>query len=45
MEHYGKADNATVETIQAANPQIRDIYQTLQKGQSMTLPANLDPIH
>ena len=45
MEHYGKADRATVETIQAANPQIHDIYQTLRQGQSMTLPAELDPMH
>ena len=45
MEHYGKADRATVQTIQAANPQIHDIYQTLRQGQSMTLPAELDSIH
>jgi general secretion pathway protein A len=45
MEHYGKADRATVQTIRAANPQIRDIYQTLRQGQSMTLPAELEPAH
>jgi phage tail protein X len=45
MEHYGKADRVTVQTIQAANPQIHDIYQTLRQGQSMTLPAELDPMH
>jgi general secretion pathway protein A len=45
MEHYGKADRATVQTIQAANPQIHDIYQTLRQGQSMTLPAQLEPPH
>lgn len=45
MEHYGKADRATVQTIQAANPQIHDIYQTLRQGQSMTLPSELDPMH
>ena len=45
MEHYGKADRATVQTIQAANPQIHDIYQTLRQGQSMTLPVELDPMH
>jgi general secretion pathway protein A len=42
MEHYGKADIGTVDKIRAANPQIKDIYQTLREGQSMTLPATLE---
>lgn len=45
MEHCGKADHATIEAIHVANPQIGDIYQTLQKGQPMAVPAISGSVH
>jgi general secretion pathway protein A len=40
MEKYGNADWATVRKIRAANPQLRDPYQVLQRGQMIRLPAD-----
>jgi phage tail protein X len=45
MEHCGKADHATIEAIRVANPQVGDIYQTLQKGQPMVVPAASGRVH
>jgi general secretion pathway protein A len=38
LDELGKADWATVARIRAANPQIRDPYQVLDKGQWVKLP-------
>ena len=38
LDEFGKADWATVARIRAANPQIRDPYQVLDKGQWVKLP-------
>jgi general secretion pathway protein A len=40
MEKYGNADWATVRKIRAVNPQLRDPYQVLQRGQMIRLPAD-----
>jgi general secretion pathway protein A len=45
MEHCGKADHATIEAIRVANPQIGDIYETLQKGQAIAVPAIAGNVH
>jgi general secretion pathway protein A len=41
MEELGRGDWATVGKIRAANPQIRDPYQILEKGQWIKLPEEL----
>src|SRR5438128_1966434 len=40
MEKYGNADWATVRKIRAVNPQLRDPYQVLKRGQMIRLPAD-----
>lgn len=40
MEKYGNADWAIVRRIRAVNPQLRDPYQVLQRGQMIRLPAD-----
>jgi len=40
MEEYGNADWATVRKIRDVNPQLRDPYQVLQRGQLIRLPAD-----
>jgi general secretion pathway protein A len=45
LEHCGKADHTTIEAIRVANPQIGDIYQTLQKGQPMAVPPISGSLH
>jgi general secretion pathway protein A len=41
MEQMGKGDWSTVRRIRAVNPQIRDPYQILQRGQWITLPEEI----
>ncbi len=41
MEELGRGDWATVGKIRAANPQIRDPYQILERGQWIKLPEEL----
>jgi type II secretory pathway predicted ATPase ExeA/phage tail protein X len=41
MEELGKGDWATVRKIRAANPQIRDPFQILAKGQWIKLPEEI----
>ncbi len=41
MEELGKGDWATVRRIRAANPQIRDPFQILAKGQWIKLPEEI----
>jgi general secretion pathway protein A len=41
MEELGRGDWATVGKIRAANPQIRDPYQILERGQWVRLPEEL----
>jgi general secretion pathway protein A len=41
MEELGKGDWATVRRIRAANPQLRDPFQILAKGQWMKLPEEI----
>jgi phage tail protein X len=41
MEELGKGDWATVRRIRAANPQIRDPFQILGKGQWIKLPEEI----
>jgi general secretion pathway protein A len=40
MEKYGNADWATIRKIRAVNPQLRDPYQVLKRGQMIRLPAD-----
>jgi len=41
MEELGRGDWATVRKIRAANPQIRDPFQILEKGQWIKLPEEI----
>ena len=41
LEELGKGDWETVRRIRAANPQIRDPYQILEKGQWVKLPEEI----
>jgi general secretion pathway protein A len=41
LEELGKGDWETVHRIRAANPQIRDPYQILEKGQWVKLPEEI----
>jgi len=41
LEELGRGDWATVGRIRAANPQIRDPYQVLEKGQWVKLPEEI----
>ena len=41
MEELGKGDWATVRKIRAANPQIRDPFQILVRGQWIKLPEEI----
>jgi general secretion pathway protein A len=41
MEQTGKGDWETVRRIRAANPQIRDPYQILERGQWMKIPDEI----
>jgi phage tail protein X len=41
MEELGKGDWATVRKIRAANPQIRDPFQILARGQWIKLPEEI----
>ena len=41
MEELGKGDWTTVRRIRAANPQIRDPFQILEKGQWIKLPEEI----
>jgi len=41
LEELGRGDWETVRRIRAANPQIRDPYQILEKGQWLKLPEEI----